>query len=223
MGTCGLRNPRSDCVAHASAMWLLLNLLCTPVPAQPALREGPREPAVLQTAEGFQAARPPVPNAARRSRAPQLNFFQAISSAAERLLEEMDNFADDAVGRRLGQGAKFYGKRKSSFYGEDDAQRKQDPRVADREEDFSGPAGGSYFLLSEERDEQGRPLGFLTRKEAREAKARKAAEAEGMLADFAQRVESDASADPGFDATEALGDFAKLIESNDADADPVDD
>merc|ERR1740138_834763 len=127
-------------------MWLLLNLLCTPVRGQPALREGPREPAVLQTAEGFQAARPPVPNAARRSRAPQLNFFQAISSAAERLLEEMDNFADDAVGRRLGQGAKFYGKRKSSFY---------------------GPAGGSYFLLSEERDEQGRPLGFLTRKEAR--------------------------------------------------------
>ena len=32
-------------------------------------------------------------------------------------LRELDNFADDAMGRRLGNGSKFYGKRKSSFYG----------------------------------------------------------------------------------------------------------
>ena len=32
---------------------------------------------------------------------------------------ELDNFVDDAANRRLGNGAKFYGKRKSSFYGED--------------------------------------------------------------------------------------------------------
>ena len=90
-----------------------------------------------------------------------MNFF-------EKFLQELDNFADDAVGRRLGNGAKFYGKRKSSFYGEDDDLRKKKPNAADQEEDYSGPGGGSYFVLSKERDEQGRPLGFLTRKEARE-------------------------------------------------------
>ena len=64
-------------------------------------------------------------------------------------LEELDHFVDDAVGRRLGNGAAFYGKRRSGFYGEDDTQRKSDPRVADAEEDFSGPSGGSFFLISE--------------------------------------------------------------------------
>jgi hypothetical protein len=94
-----------------------------------------------------------------------MNMFQ-------RFLDEVDKFADDAVGRRLGNGAKFYGKRKSSFYGDDDAERKADPNKVDAEEDFRGPAGGSYFVLSNERDDQGRPLGFLTRREAREQRAR---------------------------------------------------
>ena len=83
-------------------------------------------------------------------------------------MQGVDDFIDDATTRRLGNGAKFYGKRRSNFYGEGDAQRKKNPRVADREEDYSGPSGGSFFLLSEERDEKGRPLGFLTRREARE-------------------------------------------------------
>ena len=91
----------------------------------------------------------------------QLNIFNNF-------LKELDNFVDDAANRRLGNGAKFYGKRKSSFYGEDDPNRKADPNSFDREEDYSGPAGGSYFVLSKERDEQGRPMGFLTRKQARE-------------------------------------------------------
>jgi hypothetical protein len=84
--------------------------------------------------------------------------------------EELDRFVDDAAGRRLGNGAKFYGKRKSSFYGEDDQQRKKDPDKFDAEEDWRGPTGGSYFVPSPEKDELGRPLGFLTRKEARELK-----------------------------------------------------
>ena len=42
------------------------------------------------------------------------NFFQ-----------ELDNFVDDATSRRLGAGAAFYGKRKSSFYGENDSNRKK--------------------------------------------------------------------------------------------------
>ena len=79
-----------------------------------------------------------------RHAAVQLNFF-------EKLLKELDNFADDAMGRRLGQGAKFYGKRKSNFYGEDDPLRKSDAGSFNSEED-------------------GRPMGFLTRKEARAQK-----------------------------------------------------
>ena len=98
-----------------------------------------------------------------RHAAVQLNFF-------EKLLKELDNFADDAMGRRLGQGAKFYGKRKSNFYGEDDPLRKSDAGSFNSEEDYSGPAGGSFFVLSKERDEDGRPMGFLTRKEARAQK-----------------------------------------------------
>ena len=90
----------------------------------------------------------------------------------EKLMKDIDNFADDAVGRRLGNGADFYGKRKSSFYGDEDAKRKADPNAFDAEEDYRGPAGGSYFVLSKERDEKGRPMAFLTRQQAREEKAR---------------------------------------------------
>ena len=92
-------------------------------------------------------------------------------------MAELDAFADDAVGRRMGNGAKFYGKRKSSFYGADDTQKKADPKSSSREEDYSGPEGGSYFVLGE-KDEQGRPLEFLTRQEARARKAQSEAAAE---------------------------------------------
>lgn len=40
--------------------------------------------------------------------------------------EELDAFVDDATSRRLGNGAQYYGKRKSSFYGKNDANRKKD-------------------------------------------------------------------------------------------------
>jgi hypothetical protein len=45
--------------------------------------------------------------------------------------EELDAFVDDATSRRLGAGASFYGKRKSSFYGKDDKGKKQDKTVPD--------------------------------------------------------------------------------------------
>ena len=45
--------------------------------------------------------------------------------------EELDAFVDDATARRLGNGSKFYGKRKSNFYGENDSGRKKDRKVAD--------------------------------------------------------------------------------------------
>lgn len=40
--------------------------------------------------------------------------------------EELDAFVDDATSRRLGNGAQYYGKRKSSFYGENDVNKKRD-------------------------------------------------------------------------------------------------
>ena len=43
---------------------------------------------------------------------------QKISKFFKGIGEEIDAFADDAVNRRLGSGAQFYGKRKSAFYGE---------------------------------------------------------------------------------------------------------
>ena len=40
------------------------------------------------------------------------------------MFAELDAFMDDASARRLGAGASFYGKRKSSFYGENDKMKK---------------------------------------------------------------------------------------------------
>ena len=45
--------------------------------------------------------------------------------------EELDAFVDDATSRRLGNGSKFYGKRRSNFYGEQDQDRKRDRTVSD--------------------------------------------------------------------------------------------
>jgi len=122
----------------------------------------------------------------------------------DNFLTELDNFVDDAANRRLGNGAKFYGKRKSSFYGEEDQGRKADPSVADPEEDWRGPGGGSFFVLSKERDEQGRPMGFLTKKQARDAHAEdeerkweSARKSDDLFASFASAVsdEEDASSE----------------------------
>ena len=60
---------------------------------------------------------------------------------------ELDAFVDDATNRRLGNGAAFYGKRKSSFYGETDFQRKLDKDVADPMEDYQGPKKAGYFQV----------------------------------------------------------------------------
>lgn len=59
--------------------------------------------------------------------------------------EELDAFVDDATSRRLGNGAQYYGKRKSSFYGKDDANKKRDKAVADPTEDYRGPNNAGYF------------------------------------------------------------------------------
>ena len=59
--------------------------------------------------------------------------------------EELDAFVDDATSRRLGNGAQYYGKRKSSFYGKDDANKKKDSSVFDPSEDYRGPSNAGYF------------------------------------------------------------------------------
>ncbi|KAL1507566.1 hypothetical protein AB1Y20_007186 [Prymnesium parvum] len=135
-----------------------------------------------------------APRAARLTprAAVRMSFFSDF-------FRELDNFVDDATSRRLGNGSKFYGKRKSSFYGADDAERKSGAEG----EDYTGPAGGSYFVLSKERDDQGRPLRFLSRKEAREI-ARKEEEerwarlgqSDDLRQQFKEAVEREGSGEP---------------------------
>merc|ERR1740117_1500109 len=59
--------------------------------------------------------------------------------------DELDAFVDDATSRRLGAGAQYYGKRKSGFYGKDDANRKRNKAVLDNTEDYRGPSNAGYF------------------------------------------------------------------------------
>ena len=47
-----------------------------------------------------------------------------LFSGVSKMFAELDAFMDDASARRLGAGASFYGKRKSSFYGENDKMKK---------------------------------------------------------------------------------------------------
>jgi len=62
---------------------------------------------------------------------------------SQTFFEELDAFVDDATSRRLGNGAQYYGKRKSSFYGKDDSNRKRD-KV--RAEGGGGVASRSEYL-----------------------------------------------------------------------------
>lgn len=67
--------------------------------------------------------------------------FQGVKN----FFAELDAFIDDASARRLGNGAAFYGKRKSNFYGENDKMRKSDRDTPDPTEDYQGPSGAGYF------------------------------------------------------------------------------
>lgn len=73
-------------------------------------------------------------------------FFGAVSN----FFEELDAFVDDATARRLGNGAAYYGKRKSSFYGKDDSMKKSDRNVADSTEDYMVQSGGNYKWIQDE-------------------------------------------------------------------------
>ena len=75
-----------------------------------------------------------------------------------KFFEELDAFVDDATNRRLGNGAAFYGKRKSAFYGEEDFMKKADKNVADTTEDYNGPKKAGYFQWVQDENGQLRPV-----------------------------------------------------------------
>jgi hypothetical protein len=76
----------------------------------------------------------------------------------DNFFKELDSFIDDATNRRLGNGAAFYGKRKSSFYGEEDMMKKVDSDIDDPTEDYQGPRQAGYFKWITDEDGQLRPV-----------------------------------------------------------------
>ena len=107
---------------------------------------------LLAVAEGFTSR---YPQTTRTTANSQLfaekkegggGFFGALGN----MFEELDAFMDDATARRLGNGAAYYGKRKSSFYGEKDAMKKSDKDVTDSAEDYMVTSGGNYKWITDE-------------------------------------------------------------------------
>ena len=86
-------------------------------------------------------------------------FFGAVSN----FLVELDSFVDDATQRRLGNGAAYYGKRKSSFYGENDSMKKSDRDIADSSEDYMVQSGGNYKWVQDENGQM-RPVSRMKNK-----------------------------------------------------------
>lgn len=76
----------------------------------------------------------------------------------DNFFKELDSFIDDATNRRLGNGAAFYGKRKSSFYGEEDFMKKADSDIDDPTEDYQGPRQAGYFKWLPDENGQLRPV-----------------------------------------------------------------
>lgn len=81
-------------------------------------------------------------------------FFKAVGDA----FAELDAFVEDASARRLGNGAAFYGKRKSNFYGEQDKNKKADRTMPDPTEDYQGPTSTGLFMWQQDENGQMRPV-----------------------------------------------------------------
>ena len=93
-----------------------------------------------------------------RSSRPATAIDAGIFKAIGEFFEELDAFMDDASARRLGNGAAFYGKRKSSFYGKDDKMRKMDKNTVDPTEDYQGPSNAGYFQWMPDENGEMRPV-----------------------------------------------------------------
>jgi hypothetical protein len=87
-----------------------------------------------------------------------------LFSGVKEFFQELDNFLDDATARRLGNGAAFYGKRKSNFYGKNDKNRKSDPNRPDPLEDFQAPLNGGYFQWMPDENGDLRPVTRMKKK-----------------------------------------------------------
>lgn len=79
-------------------------------------------------------------------------------------MEELDAFVDDATNRRMGNGAAFYGKRKSEFYGENDSMKKKDKKESDPLEDYQGPKNAGYFQWMPDENGMLRPMTRMKKK-----------------------------------------------------------
>ena len=88
------------------------------------------------------------------------DFFSEVKD----FFQELDNFLDDATARRLGNGAAFYGKRKSNFYGKNDKNKKSDPSRPDPLEDFQAPLNGGYFQWMPDDNGDLRPVTRMKKK-----------------------------------------------------------
>lgn len=88
------------------------------------------------------------------------DFFGGVKE----FFQELDNFLDDATARRLGNGAAFYGKRKSNFYGKNDKNRKANPNQPDPLEDFQAPLNGGYFQWMPDENGDLRPVTRMKKK-----------------------------------------------------------
>jgi len=89
------------------------------------------------------AARPSVTARQQRNgqqqRQPGLTVRMGIAEYLAGMRQEFDDFVDDAMNQRLGNGPIFYGKRKSAFHGQNDDLRKENPRIARADEDYAVP------------------------------------------------------------------------------------
>jgi len=75
----------------------------------------------------------------QQQRQQRLTARMGIAEFLSGIGQEFDDFVDDAMNQRLGNGAKFYGKRKSAFYGQDDDMKKTNPRIRRADEDYLNP------------------------------------------------------------------------------------
>jgi hypothetical protein len=107
--------------------------------------------------------RPPHMTAVVARRGPATTHSPSLSQRTRLYLfkdffTELDKFLDDASARRLGNGAAFYGKRKSNFYGANDKNRKIDTNIPDPTEDYQAPNAGGYFQWMKDENGQMRPV-----------------------------------------------------------------
>jgi hypothetical protein len=115
---------------------------------------------LVAVARGFQPKHHSLPQARTSTAcfATEGDKPKGIFSAIGNFFEELDAFIEDASARRLGNGAAFYGKRKSNFYGKEDKMRKNDRNTADPTEDYQGPSQSGYFKWMPDEDGQMRPV-----------------------------------------------------------------